>query len=158
MTQVNNTTELRKGKHLTFGEMSKIEGYKDVDFSNRKIANLLGRSPQTINNAIKAGTVTQKRQQKQNGKVYTYYDEVYLADAHYEAYINNRLNCGRRPKWVETDEFIEWADHKMLEDKWSPMWWFIKRRIYFLKPSFQALPPSIIGLIVALCALKILIC
>ena len=120
MTQVNNTTELRKGKHLTFGEMSKIEGYKDVDFSNRKIANLLGRSPQTINNAIKAGTVTQKRQQKQNGKVYTYYDEVYMADAHYQAYINNRLNCGRRPKWVETDEFIEWADHKMLEDKWSP--------------------------------------
>ena len=26
----------------------------------------------------------------------------------------------RSPKWVETDEFIEWADQKMLEDKWSP--------------------------------------
>lgn len=34
--------------------------------------------------------------------------------------MKNRLNCGRRPKWVETDAFIEWADHKMLEDKWSP--------------------------------------
>lgn len=34
--------------------------------------------------------------------------------------MKNRLNCGRRPKWVETEEFIEWADHKMLEDKWSP--------------------------------------
>ena len=120
MTQVDNNTQPLKGKHLTFGEMNKIEGYKAIDYSNRKIARLLGRSPQTINNAVKAVTVTQKRQQKQNGKVYTYYDEVYLADTHYEVYINNRLNCGRRPKWVETDDFTEWADHKILEDKWSP--------------------------------------
>lgn len=120
MTQVDNNTESRKGTHLTLAEMYKIEGYKVEKHSNREIARLLGRSPQTINNAIKAGTVTQKRQQKQNGKVYTYYDEVYLADAHYEAYITNRANCGRRPKWVETDAFIEWADHKMLKDKWSP--------------------------------------
>ncbi|HCT95518.1 IS30 family transposase [Vagococcus sp.] len=119
MTQVDDNTQPLKGKHLTYGEIQQIEAYKKVDFSNRKIARLLGRSPQTINNAIKAGTVTQKRQQKQNGKVYTYYDEVYLADAHYKAYINNRANCGRRPKWVETDKFIDWADQKMLKDKCS---------------------------------------
>lgn len=120
MTHLDNNTESRKGTHLTLGEMYKIEGYKAEKYSNRKIAKLLGQSPQAINNAIKTGTITQKRQQKQNGKVYTYYDEVYLADVHYEAYITNRANCGRRPKWVETDEFIDWADHKLLKDKWSP--------------------------------------
>ena len=31
MTQLENTTVSRKGKHLTFGEMNKIEGYKDVN-------------------------------------------------------------------------------------------------------------------------------
>lgn len=120
MTQVKNTTESHKGTHLTYEEMVKIEGHKENNLSNREIGRLLKRNKQTINNAIHAGTVTQKRQQKQNGKTYTYYDEVYSAQAHFNAYMENRLNCGRRPKWVETDKFIEWADHKMLEDKWSP--------------------------------------
>lgn len=120
MTHVDNNTESRKSKHLTYGEMQKIEAYKALDLSNRKIASLLGRSPQTINNAINTASVTQKSQQKQNGKTYTYYKMVYSADVHYDIYLQNRLNCGRRPKWVDTDRFIEWADQKMLEDKWSP--------------------------------------
>lgn len=45
--------------------MQKIEAYKALDLSNRKIATLLGRSPQTINNAINTASVTQKSQQKQ---------------------------------------------------------------------------------------------
>lgn len=120
MTQVNNNTESHKGTHLTFNEMSKIEGYKEIGCSNREIGRTLKRNHQTINDAIHTGTVTQKRQQKQNGKTYTYYDEVYSADAHYEIYLQNRRHSGRRPKWVETDEFVDWADTKILEDKWSP--------------------------------------
>lgn len=120
MTQVDNNTESHKGTHLTFGEMNKIEGYKEIDYSNRKIGRILERNHQTINDAIHKGTVTQKRQQKQNGKTYTYYDEVYSADAHYKIYLQNRRHSGRRPKWVETDAFVDWADTKMLEDKWSP--------------------------------------
>ena len=120
MTQVNSNTELRKGKHLTYGEMKQIEAYKKLELSNRKIAKHLERSPQTINNAIQNGTIKQKRQQKQNGKVYVQYYDIYSADTHFETYLKNRSQCGRRPKWVETDEFIEWADQKMLEDKWSP--------------------------------------
>ena len=120
MTHVDNNTESRKSKHLTYGEMQKIEAYKALDLSNRKIASLLGRSPQTINNAINTASVTQKSQQKQNGKTYTYYKMVYSTDVHYDIYLQNRLNCGRRPKWVDTNRFIEWADQKMLEDKWSP--------------------------------------
>ncbi|MBG9982969.1 hypothetical protein HZY86_07725 [Aerococcaceae bacterium DSM 111020] len=45
MTQVNSTTESRKGKHLTYGEMKQIEAFKKLDLSNRKIANQLERSP-----------------------------------------------------------------------------------------------------------------
>lgn len=120
MTHVDNNTESRKSKHLTYGEMKKIEAYKALDLSNRKIAALLGRSPQTINNAINTASVTQKSQQRQNGKTYTYYKTVYSADLHHDIYHQNRVNCGRRPKWAETDRFTEWADRKMLDDKWSP--------------------------------------
>jgi Transposase and inactivated derivatives, IS30 family len=120
MTQVNSNTESHKGTHLTYGEMKKIEAYKDIEYSNRRIAGLLGRCPQTINNAINTGSVLQVRKQKQNGKVYTYEEKIYFADVHHDIYEQNRLNCGRRPKWVDGHQFIEWADQKMLEDKWSP--------------------------------------
>ena len=33
--------------------MNKIESYKAIDYSNRKITRLLRRNPQTIHNAIK---------------------------------------------------------------------------------------------------------
>lgn len=115
MTQVDNNTESHKGTHLTLGEMHKIEGYKAEKHSNRKIARLLGRSPQAINDAIKKGSIVQKRQQVQNGKTYTYYDKVYSADVHWKKYEQNRINSGRRPKWVELDKFIDWADKKNAE-------------------------------------------
>lgn len=120
MTQNNTNTKPHKGTHLTKSEMDKIEGYKAENRSNRAIARLLGRSPQTINDAIKKGSFTQKRKQIQNGKTYTYYEEVYSASLHEDVYLENRSNCGRRPKWVEADEFIDWADKRMLNDKWSP--------------------------------------
>ena len=69
---------------------------------------------------MKRGTVTQLKRQKQKGKVYDYYTEAYDADAGQAAYDRHRLNCGRRPKWADIDTFIEWADDKMLLDKWSP--------------------------------------
>src|SRR5699024_692229 len=109
-----------KGTHLTKSEMDKIEGYKAENRSNRAIARLHGHSHQTNNNAIKKGSFTQKRKQIQNGKTYTYYEEVYSASLHEDVYLENRSNCGRRTKWVEADEFIDWADKRMLNDKWSP--------------------------------------
>ena len=90
--------------------MQKIEAYRALELFNRKIATLLGRSPQTINNAINTASVTQKSQQKQNGKIYTYYKMVYSADLHYDIYLQNRSNGGGRPKWVESNQFTEWAD------------------------------------------------
>ncbi|MGF3213527.1 helix-turn-helix domain-containing protein, partial [Facklamia sp. P12945] len=64
MAQTYGTTS-PKGKHLSYEERVKIEAYKTQvpPPSNRAIARLLGRSPQTIHTKVKRGTVTQKRKQ-----------------------------------------------------------------------------------------------
>ena len=86
MTQTKNNIDSRKGKHLSYAERCQIEVLKKGNYSNRQIARVLGRVPQTINNEIKRGTITQLKRQKQSGKVYDYYGSVYSADvgqAHY---------------------------------------------------------------------------
>lgn len=77
MTQLHDTTESIKGKHLTKDERAQIEILNQESYSNRAIAKRLERAPQTINNEIKRGTVRQLTRQKQNGKKYDYYHHVY---------------------------------------------------------------------------------
>jgi len=120
MTQIKDNTNSRKGKHLSYSERSQIMVLKKENYSNREIAKVLNRAPQTINNEINRGTITQLKRQKQGGKIYDYYYEVYDADTGQAAYEKHRLNCGRRPKWVDTDAFVDWADDKMLNEGWSP--------------------------------------
>jgi len=121
MTQVNDNINPNKGKHLTYEERIKIEAYKELGYSNRKIARILNRAPQTINNAINQGTVrTIKQRQVHNNKVYEYDQYSYSADADYQIYLRNRQHSGRRPKWLQCDSFTTWADEKMLDDGWSP--------------------------------------
>jgi len=60
------------------------------------------------------------KRQVQKEKTYDYYTPIYDADTGQTVYEEQRMNCGRRPKWTETDTFIEWADDKMLIEKWSP--------------------------------------
>src|SRR5690625_1905704 len=105
MTQVNDNINPNKGKHLTYEERIKIEAYKELDYSNRKIADILGRAPQTINDAINQGTVrTIKQRQVHQGKVYEYEQYSYSADADHNIYLRNRQNCGRRPKWLRCED------------------------------------------------------
>jgi len=121
MTQVNDNINPNKGKHLTYEERIKIEAYKELGYSNRKISRILGRVPQTINDAVNQGTVrTIKQRQVHNDKVYEYDQYSYSADADHQQYLRNRQNCGRRPKWLQCDSFTTWADDKMLNDGWSP--------------------------------------
>ena len=54
--QNNYTTE---AKHLTIHSRRLIERWKNEGKSNREIASLLGKAPQTIHNEIKHGTVLQ---------------------------------------------------------------------------------------------------
>ena len=120
MTQTHDNTVSRKGKHLSYSERCQIAILKKEGYSNRQVAKVLGRVPQTINNEIDRGTITQLKRQTQNGKVYDTYYSVYDADAGQAFYEKQRLNCGRRPKWANTNAFIDWADDKMLNEKWSP--------------------------------------
>lgn len=97
MTQVNTITKSHKGTDLTYAEMKQIEAYKKIELSHREIGRLLERSPQTINDNVKKGTVLQVNKQIQNGKAYFYEKEVYFADVNFRIYEENRENCGRRP-------------------------------------------------------------
>ena len=48
-----------KGKHLTIDSRRLIERWKKEGKSNREIASLLGKAPQTIHTEIKRGTILQ---------------------------------------------------------------------------------------------------
>ncbi len=63
MTQIKDTTNSRKGKHLSYSERSQIMVLKKENYSNRAIAKVLNRAPQTINNEINIGTITQLKRQ-----------------------------------------------------------------------------------------------
>lgn len=120
MTQLHDTTESIKGKHLSKAEQAQIKILKQENYSNRDIAARLGRAPQTINNEIKRGTVRQIRRQKQNGKTYDYEYHVYDPDYAQTRYETHRLHSGRRPKWSRSNTFVDWADTQMLDHHWSP--------------------------------------
>ncbi len=84
MTKLKNNINTLAGKHLTYEEHVKIEGYKELGYSNREIAGILKRAPQTINNAAQRATVrTIKQRQIHENKVYEYDQYTYLAEADY---------------------------------------------------------------------------
>ena len=80
MTHSNDNTLTGNGKHLSIKDRDQIEILNKEGYSNRRIANLLGFAPQTIHNEVKRGMVRQLKRQKQNGKIYDYYVEVYNAE------------------------------------------------------------------------------
>ncbi|EKB55617.1 IS30 family transposase [Falseniella ignava] len=114
MTQTNSNINARKGKHLTDGERYQIQILLKEGYSHRHIGRVLGRNHQTINNEVKRGTVTQINRVTSKGKVYTYFEDIYFADAGQASYDEQRLMSGRQPKWIQASSFIDWADKKML--------------------------------------------
>lgn len=76
------------GKHLTIAERRLIERWKAEGRSNRQIAGLLGKAPQTINNEVKRGLV---RQQVRRGK----FELIYQADYAQAIYQENRSKSVR---------------------------------------------------------------
>jgi IS30 family transposase len=77
-----------KGKHLTIAERYFIEKWKSEGKSNRTIAGLLGKAPQTIHNEVKRGLV---RQQIRRGK----FEMVYQADYAQDSYEMKRRKSVR---------------------------------------------------------------
>lgn len=120
MAQLDNnisttTTTTLKGSHLSEKERAQIEILHNEGYSNRAIARKLNRNHQTINNEIKHGTTCQVRRQKsRKGKVYTYFSTIYSCDAGQARYNRNRLNSGRRGKYLLMNEFIKELDNLLL--------------------------------------------
>lgn len=120
MTHLNGTTNHVKGKHLTEFERHQIQILKSENYSNRAIAKILNRAPQTINNEINRGTVKQIKRVVSNGKEYFYDYECYFPDVAQLKYETNRMNSCRTPKHQLSHAFIDWADKMMLNKNWSP--------------------------------------
>ena len=113
MAYNNNTTKRREFKHLGLEERGAIEKLLEIGVSIREIARRLGRNASTVSREIKRGTTTQMRSDWSRYK-------KYFAQTGQAVYEKNRAKCGRRSKLLEAEEFLEFAEEKILKDKWSP--------------------------------------
>lgn len=122
MTQFENNTESKKGKHLTYKERVEIESYLKLDqpLSGNQIAKKLGRARRTIHKEIKDGTVLQRYKACPRGKDYIYEYFVYSAEAGQAAYEKARKNSVKQQKWIKSPEFMAFADQKMKKENYSP--------------------------------------
>ena len=100
----------QKGKHLTIAERRLIEKWKDEGKSNRQIALLLGKAPQTIHNDIKRELV---RQQVRKGK----FELLYSADAAQSRYESARKKSVRKGR---LDKAIKEKILHYIKQKYSP--------------------------------------
>ena len=99
-----------KGKHLTIENRRQIERWKGQGKSNREIARLLGKAPQTIHNEVVRGTILQ---QVRKGR----FKKVYSADYAQNLYETNRKKSVR--KLSLTKELADKIRHYNTE-KFSP--------------------------------------
>src|SRR6056297_3227693 len=104
----DNTTTQRTFKHLSSYERRKIAALLQEGYSQRKIAEKLERSPSTINREIKKGTTTQL-----NYDLSTY--EQYFPETGQAVYEKNRLACGNKAKLLQVEEFLQYAEKKILK-------------------------------------------
>ena len=110
MSQGNDTTKQKKGKHLTPEERVIIQTRLKDKWSDRAIAREIGCSPSTIANEKKRGSV----------KMYKGHVTRYKAKAGQEQYEKNRQGSRRQYKILKVTRFIEYARERFREDKWSP--------------------------------------
>lgn len=113
MANSNCNTGTRKFEHLNSYERGIICALLNEGKSIRYIARQLGREPSTISREIKRGTALQL---KSNLETY----EAYFPETGQAVYQKNRQNCGRKCKLIQAEAFINFAEEKILKDKWSP--------------------------------------
>ncbi|CIX24289.1 IS1239 transposase [Streptococcus pneumoniae] len=109
LMQDNYTT---KAKHLTIDSRRLIERWKKEGKSNREIASLLGKAPQTIHTEIKRGTV---RQCLGKGR----FKEVYSADYAQQSYENNRKRSVKKSSLTKElkEKILHYHNQKFSPDK-----------------------------------------
>ena len=111
MDHNNHNTKSRTNKHLNGEERFYIAKQHQAGDSIRAIARSLGRSPSTISNELKRGTVEQIQQGR---KVMSY-----LNEAGQSAYERSREASKKQYKLLKVSPFIEWVERKVLKDHWS---------------------------------------
>jgi IS30 family transposase len=115
MDHSDYTTESRKGKHLNYGERSKIEVWHAEGHTAYWIARQLGRTQNTVLNAIRTGMTEQMRQ----GKIV----RVYFADRSQAVYEEHRKHCGKPFRVLDSWDFIqavcEAMENKNCIGRWS---------------------------------------
>jgi IS30 family transposase len=121
MPQENHTTNGSKYTHLSFEERVIIQTLKNQGNSNRNIAKILRRAPQTINKEINRASKTYvKRSNTKGAKYHAYPCRLYSARRAQKMYEANRLNSGAPRKWQVIGQFLDYVDEKILVDHWSP--------------------------------------
>ncbi|HEW4701603.1 TPA: IS30 family transposase [Streptococcus pneumoniae] len=107
--QDNYTT---KAKRLTIDSRRLIERWEKEGKSNREIASLLGKAPQTIHTEIKRGTV---RQCLGKGR----FKEVYSADYAQQSYENNRKRSVKKSSLTKElkEKILHYHNQKFSPDK-----------------------------------------
>ena len=115
LTMVNNNSNInrRTFKHLNAYERGMIKALLKEGKSINYIAKELKRAPSTISREIKRGTTIQLR-----SDLTTY--KQYFPETGQIVYEKNRKNCGRKYNISQAEDFIRYAEEKILKDKWSP--------------------------------------
>lgn len=113
MTQLDFTTSSLTTKHLNIKERALIEYLLKTGVRPSKIAATLGVHRSTISREIKRGTVTQL---KSGGKSF----RIYLADYAQRMADACRSRKGRKPKFLQCERFMEYADDLMKNSHFIP--------------------------------------
>ncbi|MDD7433958.1 MAG: IS30 family transposase [Peptoniphilaceae bacterium] len=105
----SNTTEHRKGQHLSFEHRVLIQTRLKDGWSANKIAKEIGCAPNTARNEIRRETVALYK-----GNILRY--KATTGQATYE---KNRQVCCRHCDFLEKADFISFVEKKFFEDGWS---------------------------------------
>lgn len=124
MSQEHDTTKSRKCQHLNEAERQAIQRQLEAGVPKKQIARNLDRNISTIRREIKRGSEIQRKAKKYISKHiddpgYTE-DLRYFADVGQRRYEEHRKHCHRKCSIIECNAFVEYAEKKIREDKWSP--------------------------------------
>lgn len=113
MSQINNTIESRKYKHLTARERYKIEIFLKEGLKPFEIANRIGKGIRTIEREIAKGTVMLLNHDLT-------YKKEYCADTGQRIYQENSKNKGPGLKIGKDHKLVKHIENKIVKEKYSP--------------------------------------
>ena len=113
MSKTDCITKSRKFHHLTEIQRGEIQAMMKMKVPKNKIAKEVGISRATLYEELNRGTVIQV-----NSDLTT--REEYFADVGQRVYEEHRQNCRKPIKIAEAEEFVEYAEEKILKEHLSP--------------------------------------